>query len=314
MVYDRAAVQGAVAARTDPAAVFARAELAVAEARLRRGGGAAEAVPGVGVVGGLDFRAAINQQLYGVHRRLAQSAIRTVKPAAELETRAGHEPHGGDAGGGDRDASSRSRRPTSGRDDLGNAARCLRTVIERYGRHEYPLSALAVLAGRAGAGNGGGRRWTARRRWRGAASTGGSSGQRAGAAEAVAAALPEHGQSAAQDADAAGGRAGGGAAAAAGAGTGGVRAAVRGGRGAGAGSEGRGGAAAATVGVSGDGGRATDAGGAGGGGGQAGGGGGTAAVVAAGGRGAGVRTATAAGGAGGAGGGQCSRRDGGWRR
>ncbi|MDD4888716.1 MAG: PQQ-binding-like beta-propeller repeat protein, partial [Phycisphaerae bacterium] len=144
MLYDRNAVQKAIAGRTDPAADFARAELAVANSRFDEAATLLKKC--LTTIGSedLDFRAAINQQLYRVHQRLARTAIRTGNIADELDNGLGMS----------RTCSTLAEEIETlfalseayeRKGDLNAAARCLRTIIETYGRHEYPISPLAAL-------------------------------------------------------------------------------------------------------------------------------------------------------------------------
>ncbi len=84
VAYDRAVVQQALAKRNDPLAKFAKAELAIADAQLDTA--ATLLVDCLSTISSedVDFRAAINQQLYRVHQRLARRAIRAGNQADEL--------------------------------------------------------------------------------------------------------------------------------------------------------------------------------------------------------------------------------------
>ncbi|MDD4890203.1 MAG: PQQ-binding-like beta-propeller repeat protein, partial [Phycisphaerae bacterium] len=146
LLYDRAAVTKAIASRSDPAADFARAELAVADSRFDEAATLLKKC--LTTIGSedLDFRAAINQQLYRVHQRLARTAIRTGKIEDELDNGLGMS----------RTCSTLAEEIETlfalaeayeRKGDLNAAARCLRTIIETYGRHEYPISPLAALDG-----------------------------------------------------------------------------------------------------------------------------------------------------------------------
>ncbi|MCX7806314.1 MAG: PQQ-binding-like beta-propeller repeat protein, partial [Planctomycetota bacterium] len=76
MVYDREAVKRALAGREDPEGLFGRAELALGESRLEEAARLFEKCLARASAQDLDFRAAINQQLYQVHKRLAQAGVR----------------------------------------------------------------------------------------------------------------------------------------------------------------------------------------------------------------------------------------------
>jgi len=141
MVFDREAVKKAVADRSDPEGLFARAELGVGDSRLDEAAGLMNrclaALPSEGV----DFRAAVNQQLYQVHKLLARSGVQSGNVEKELAHCVGmwqtvcscsdeietllalaeaHEEKG----------------------DLPTAARLLRSVVERYGHYEFPAPSL----------------------------------------------------------------------------------------------------------------------------------------------------------------------------
>jgi outer membrane protein assembly factor BamB/tetratricopeptide (TPR) repeat protein len=144
MLYDRSAVQKAIATRTDPSADFARAELAIADSRFDEAATLLKKCLETISSEDLDFRAAINQQLYRVHQRLARTAIRTAKIDDELANGLGMS----------RTCSTLAEEIETlfalseayeRTGDLAGAARCLRTIIETYGKHEYPVSPLAVL-------------------------------------------------------------------------------------------------------------------------------------------------------------------------
>ncbi|MDD4889686.1 MAG: PQQ-like beta-propeller repeat protein, partial [Phycisphaerae bacterium] len=146
VLYDREAVQKTIASRSDPAADFARAELAVADSRFAEAATLLKKC--LTTIGSedLDFRAAINQQLYRVHQRLARTAIRNGKIEDELDNGLGMS----------RTCSTLAEEIETlfalseayeRKGDLNAAARCLRTIIETYGRHEYPISPLAALDG-----------------------------------------------------------------------------------------------------------------------------------------------------------------------
>jgi outer membrane protein assembly factor BamB/tetratricopeptide (TPR) repeat protein len=143
MVFDRAAVNAALAKRADPEAVFARAELALADSRLADASKALKTCLGTVSSEDLDFRALIKQQLFRVHKRLARSAIRAAKLDDELENVLGMSrtasvlPEEIETLFALADAYER-------RGDLKGAARCLRSIINTYGHHEYPVAPVAV--------------------------------------------------------------------------------------------------------------------------------------------------------------------------
>ncbi|MCG3179232.1 MAG: Outer membrane protein assembly factor BamB [Phycisphaerae bacterium] len=143
MVYDRAAVDKAIAGRPDPQADFARAELAVTDSRLDDAARLLNKCLATISSEDLDFRAAINQQLYRVHELLARRAIRAGRPADELANCLGMS----------RTASTLAEEIQTlfavadacrRRGDLAASAQALRTIVATYGQHEFPVSPVAV--------------------------------------------------------------------------------------------------------------------------------------------------------------------------
>ncbi|MCG3181506.1 MAG: Outer membrane protein assembly factor BamB [Phycisphaerae bacterium] len=141
MVYDRDKVKAELARRTGPEADFARAELAVADARYADAAALLNTCLATMSSEDLDFRAAVNQQLYGVHERLARQAIRSGRSQDELNN----------ALGMSRTCSTLAEEIETlfavseayeRRGDLEGAGRALRTIISTYGNHEYPVSPL----------------------------------------------------------------------------------------------------------------------------------------------------------------------------
>ncbi len=144
MVYGKAAVEAELAKRTGPQADFAKAELALADARYVDASGLLNNCLRTMSSEDQDFRASVNQQLYRVHRRLTRAGIRSGDSARELANCLGM-----------------SRTATTLADEVetlfalaeayerqGNfesAARCLRSVVSVYGHHEYPIAELAAL-------------------------------------------------------------------------------------------------------------------------------------------------------------------------
>jgi len=144
MVYDREAVKRAVASRDDPDGLFARAELAVGESRLRDAAGLMQRCLATISSEDTDFRSIVNQQLYKVHRRLARSEVRAGRSREELVQCSG------------------MRRTVNTLDeeietlfalaeayerrgDLDTSSHLLRSIISTYGHYRYPTPSL--LAG-----------------------------------------------------------------------------------------------------------------------------------------------------------------------
>ncbi|MCX7590851.1 MAG: PQQ-binding-like beta-propeller repeat protein [Kiritimatiellae bacterium] len=141
MVYDRAAVQRALAGQNDPEGLFARAELALAESDLSEAARLMTRCLDTISSEDVDFRALINQQLFTVHKRLARSAVRRGDHRAELEHCLGM-----------------SRTATTIADemetlfalsdawerckDFTNAAKQAQSIVGTYGHYEYPIPSV----------------------------------------------------------------------------------------------------------------------------------------------------------------------------
>jgi outer membrane protein assembly factor BamB len=143
MVYDRDAVRKAIERGSGPANDFARAELTVADGRLDEASGLLTKCLDTISSEDLDFRAAINQQLYRVHKQLARRAIRSGRLADELDNCLGMS----------RTASTLAEETETlfavaealqRQGKLDDAAIALRTIISTYGHHEYPISPVAM--------------------------------------------------------------------------------------------------------------------------------------------------------------------------
>lgn len=142
MVYDQPAVATALASRQDPAADFARAELALADSRLEEASQLLQKCLATISSEDLDFRAAINQQLYRVFQGLAQRAIRAGHADEYLQS----------ALGMSRTANSLAEEIETlfaaaeayeQRGEHSSAAAALATIIGAYGQHEVPVSPVA---------------------------------------------------------------------------------------------------------------------------------------------------------------------------
>jgi hypothetical protein len=143
MVYDRSAVEAALEKRTGPKADFARAELALADSRLEDAAGLLSTCLRTISSEDLDFRSTIRQLLYRVHKRLARSAIRAERADLELANALGMNRTAStladelDTLFALADAYARQGKHAA-------AARCLRSIIETYGHHEYAVAPLLV--------------------------------------------------------------------------------------------------------------------------------------------------------------------------
>ncbi|MCG3178149.1 MAG: Outer membrane protein assembly factor BamB [Phycisphaerae bacterium] len=143
MVYDRDAITAAIAKRNDPQAAFAKAELAVADSRLDEAAALLKQCLATISSEDLDFRAAINQQLYRVFQRLARRAIRANRPDDELANCLGMS----------RTASTLAEEietlfavadAMEHRGQVAAAGKVLRTIISTYGTHEYPIAPISL--------------------------------------------------------------------------------------------------------------------------------------------------------------------------
>lgn len=147
MVYDRDAVRATIQGRSNPASDFAKAELAVADSRMKDAAQLLQQCLDTISSEDLDFRAAINQQLYGVHLRLARQAIRAGRLDEELQNCLGMSRTAGTLAEeietlfAVADAYER-------RGDLNSSAKALRTIISTYGDHQYPISDVAAAESR----------------------------------------------------------------------------------------------------------------------------------------------------------------------
>ncbi|MGQ9661413.1 MAG: outer membrane protein assembly factor BamB family protein [Kiritimatiellia bacterium] len=144
MLYDVEKVKAALAARTDPEGLFARAELAVAANRLEEAAALLQKCLAAVPSEDLDFRALINQQLYKVHKRLACSAVRSVRRDDELANCMGMS----------RTVSTLAEEIESRlalceaferRGEFIAAAQQAQSIVAVYSHHEYPTASL--LAG-----------------------------------------------------------------------------------------------------------------------------------------------------------------------
>lgn len=154
MVYDREAVNRAIAGRQDPQADFARAELAIADSRLDEATALLNRCLGTISSEDLDFRAMINQQLYRVHGRLARSAIRAGQPEQELASTLGMSRTAGQLSE-EIESLFAIAEAQQRRGNLDAAAGALRTIIANYDRHEFPVPPIVMRDARRSIGTAG---------------------------------------------------------------------------------------------------------------------------------------------------------------
>jgi outer membrane protein assembly factor BamB len=146
MVYDRDAVERAIAKRNDPDSQFAGAELAIGRGRFAEAATLLRECLRTASSEDLDFRESVKQQLYRVNKELARIGIRAARPKDELASGLGM-----------------ARTATTLADEIQTlfalseaygrtgefdaSARCLRSLISVYGHREYAVPA-AVSADR----------------------------------------------------------------------------------------------------------------------------------------------------------------------
>ncbi len=143
MVFDKDAVLKELEKQTSPEADFAKAELAFAESRYARSSTLFQRCLTRMSSEDLDFRAAVNQQLFRVPQFLARSGIRSGDKDKELTNVLGMS----------RTASTLSEEIETlfalseaheRQGQYPTAARFLRSIIRTYGHHEYPISAVSA--------------------------------------------------------------------------------------------------------------------------------------------------------------------------
>ncbi|MFO7898661.1 MAG: PQQ-binding-like beta-propeller repeat protein [Planctomycetota bacterium] len=143
MVYDRRAVRAALKERRGPQALFAKGELAYADARYADAARLLDTCLRTMPSEDLDFRSTVNQQLYQVHRQLARMAIRSGDVAGELAHGLGMA-RTGTVLADEIETLFALAEAYERRGDLAAAARCLRSIVRTYGHHEYPVAPVAV--------------------------------------------------------------------------------------------------------------------------------------------------------------------------
>ncbi len=143
MTFNPNAVREVLTKRTGPDADFAQAELALAESRITQASNLLKKCLNAISPEDLDFRAAINQQLYRVHKRLARKAIRASQPEAEFENGLGMSRTAGTL----EEEIESLFALSEAHERKGNssaAAASLRKIVRRYGHVEYPVAPAAI--------------------------------------------------------------------------------------------------------------------------------------------------------------------------
>lgn len=144
MVFDREKVKQTLAGRKDPAGTFARAELAMAETRLKEATELMkQCLAGISSED-LDFRATVNQLLYKVRKELARTAIRGGDRTAEKDHCVGMS----------RSATTLAdevetlfavAEAAERRGEFDQAARQFQSLARTYGQYEYPVPEITTL-------------------------------------------------------------------------------------------------------------------------------------------------------------------------
>ncbi|MBE7466694.1 MAG: PQQ-binding-like beta-propeller repeat protein [Planctomycetes bacterium] len=141
MVFDRDAVKAATAKAEGPDALFARAELAIADGLDEEAAGLLEECLAKASPNDLDFRALLDQQLYQIHRRLVQRNIFRAQPPQELQRALGMSQTAGTLAE-EIETLFILAEAYERQGNLADAARCLRNLVTVYGQYEYPVSPL----------------------------------------------------------------------------------------------------------------------------------------------------------------------------
>jgi outer membrane protein assembly factor BamB/tetratricopeptide (TPR) repeat protein len=148
MVYDPAKVRAALAGRTDPEALFARAELAMYESRLPEAADLMGKCLALISSEDMDFRAMVNQLLFKVHEELVRASIRKGDKEGEFAHCLGMS-RTVTALSDEVETLFAVAQSHERRGDYGTAARQLQSVARVYGQYEYP--APEILAADAAA-------------------------------------------------------------------------------------------------------------------------------------------------------------------
>lgn len=144
MVFDRDAVKAATAKAEGPNALFARAELAIADGLDEEAASLLDQCLAKASPNDLDFRALLNQQLYQINRRLVQRNIFRAQPPLELQRALGMAQTAGTLSE-EIETLFILAEAYERQGNLADAARCLRNLVTVYGHYEYPVSPLNAL-------------------------------------------------------------------------------------------------------------------------------------------------------------------------
>jgi outer membrane protein assembly factor BamB len=141
MVYDRDALEQAVAKKTSEDALLIRAELAVGVTQLEKAAGLVTKGLATCAPDDLDYRAMANQQLYAIHKRLARNAVQAGARDEELAHCLGMSRTVGTLAD---EIESRFAIAEAyvRQGKLDAASRNLQSVIETFGHYEYPVPSI----------------------------------------------------------------------------------------------------------------------------------------------------------------------------
>jgi outer membrane protein assembly factor BamB len=140
-VYDKAAVKAGLAGKTDPEALFALSELAIAEGRLTEASALIQKCLGLIPVEDLKFRAALNQQLYPTHKELARSGVLSGRSDVEISNCIGMSRTAGTLAD-EMETLLALSEAYERKGDWQAAATLARYLVNRYGQYEVKVSSL----------------------------------------------------------------------------------------------------------------------------------------------------------------------------
>jgi outer membrane protein assembly factor BamB/tetratricopeptide (TPR) repeat protein len=141
MVYDKAKVNQALAGRTDADAIFARAELAIADGRLIEASRLIQQCLALIPAEDADFRTVLNQQLYPIHKELARSGARAGNLNADLENCMGMSQTVGTLAD-EMESMLALSEAYERRGDWKTAGKLARNLVSRFGQYDYATSSL----------------------------------------------------------------------------------------------------------------------------------------------------------------------------
>jgi outer membrane protein assembly factor BamB/tetratricopeptide (TPR) repeat protein len=143
MVYDKAKVVAALAGRTDPDALFAQAELAVADGRLIDASKLIQQCLAIIPAEDADFRTMLNQLLYPIHKELARAAARAGKAEADLANCVGMSQTVGTLAD-EMESQLALSESYERRGDWKTAGQIAKSLVSRYGQYEYATASLLL--------------------------------------------------------------------------------------------------------------------------------------------------------------------------